>query len=100
MLDDIGLGKAIANTVYVVIILTGFFGAWFFQKKKLISGLIFWVSFVLNIFFYLFLMGNYRLYPKIIFPIVNKYWPLLNIALLFILIIGIVKNKYAKKESI
>lgn len=99
MLDDVDV-TGIISLVYVVIFIVGIFGIRFFIKKKIITGAIFWASLILNILFYLYLMGNYRLYPKFIYLTINKYWPWINLILLVILIIGLIKNKYAKKENI
>ena len=100
MLDDIGLGSAIANVIYVLIFLIGFWGARFFINKKMIFGAIFWASLILNFFFYLYLMGNYRLYPKFIYPAVNRYWPMINVVLFIIAIILFVKKKYVNKKKV
>jgi hypothetical protein len=97
MLDDIGLGNTLANLIYVVILIFGILGAWFFVKRKIIEGVIFWISSILNFLFYLYLMGNYSLYPKLFYPIVNKYWPWINLVLLILLIVNYLRNK--KKNS-
>ena len=98
MLDDIGLGSAIANLIYLIIILVGILGLWFFLRKKMISGAIFWTSAVLNFFAYLYFMGNYVFYNKIVYVVVNKYWPWINIILLILLIIRYVKRRNAKAK--
>jgi hypothetical protein len=84
--------------IYLFIFALGLVGAKFFVKRKNIIGIFFWVSSVLNLFFYLYFMGNYRLYPSYFYPIVNKYRPWINLALFILLIINFIKNKYAKKE--
>jgi len=99
MLDDIGLGKAIANTIYLIIGAVGILVAWILLKKKFILGVAFWISSILNFLAYLFFMGNYRLYPNFFYPIINKYWPWINLALLIFLIINYVKNKNANKNN-
>ena len=99
MLDDVDV-TGVTSLLYIIIFIVGTFGVRFFIKKKIILGAIFWASFVLNLFFYMHLMGNYRLYPKFIYLTINKYWPLINLTLLVILIIRLIKNKYAKKENI
>jgi len=93
MLDDIGLGNTMANVIYFIIFIFGIFGTWFFLKRKNIFGVIFWISSVLNFFFYLYFMGNYRLYPRIFYPIVNNYWPLINLGLLILLVINYIRRK-------
>jgi len=98
MLDDVDV-TGIISLVYVVIFIVGIFGVRFFIKKKAIFGAIFWISLILNFFFYLYLMGNYRLYPRFVYPIINEYWPLVNLALFVLLIINFVKQKYAEKEK-
>ena len=100
MLDDIGLGKAIASFIYLFIFIIGIGGVILLCKRKMILGLIFWISSVLNFFFYLYFMGNYRLYPKIFYPIINRYWPWINVGLFILLIINFIKNKYVKKEKV
>jgi hypothetical protein len=99
MLDDIGLGSAIVNAIYLVIFLFGILGVWVFVKLKLKSGLLFWISSMLNLFFYLYLMGNYRFYPKFIYLFINKYWPWVNLALFILLIINFFKNKNVKNKN-
>lgn len=98
MLDDIGLGSAVANIIYLIIIAVGFAGAWFFIKKKNIVGIIFWISLVLNFLFFLYFMGSYMFYPGYFNLIINNYWPWLNLGLLVILIISYIKNKNAKTK--
>ncbi|HPN96274.1 MAG TPA: hypothetical protein PLK35_00760 [Candidatus Moranbacteria bacterium] len=93
MIDSIGLGKSIANIIYAVIFIVGLGGCWVFVKRKNIIGIIFCISFTLNLFLYLYLIGNYNLYLKIIYLIINKYWPILNIILFLILIINYLKIK-------
>jgi len=99
MLDDIGLGNIIADIIYLVVIAIGIIGVWFFVKKKTITGVIFWISLSLNFFCYLYFMGNYRIYPKFFYPIINNYWPWINIGLFILLIINFIKNKYAKEKN-
>ncbi|PJA87247.1 MAG: hypothetical protein CO141_00470 [Candidatus Moranbacteria bacterium CG_4_9_14_3_um_filter_42_9] len=99
MLDDIGLGSAIANLIYLIIITAGFIVAWFFFKKKLIFEAIFSISATLNFFFYLYFMGNYRLYPKFFYPVVNKYWPWINVAFLALLIVNYIKKRNAETNQ-
>jgi len=100
MLDDIGLGKVITNFIYLFIFIAGSGGAILLYKRRVIIGLIFWVSSILNFFFYLYFMGNYRFYPKIFYPIANKYWPWINVGLFILLIINFIKNKYVEKEKV
>lgn len=95
MLDDLDKTNLVIF-VYLIIFLIGFFGVRFFIKKKIIFGAIFWISSILNLFFYLYLMGNYRFYPKFVYPIINEYWPLVNIALFLYLIFIYFKQKYIK----
>lgn len=99
MLDDIGLGNAIANIIYIMVFAAGIVGVWFFVNRKNKTGVIFWTSFTLNFFSYLYLMGNYIFYPKYLYPVVNKYWPLLNATLFILLIINFIKNKNAKTKG-
>jgi hypothetical protein len=99
MLDDIGLGSAIANTIYGIILLIGAGGVFVLSKKRLLLGLIFWISSILNLLLHLFLMGKYPSYPKFLYIVVNNYWPWINLALFILLIINFIKNKYAKKEN-
>lgn len=98
MLDDIGLGEAIANLIYLILIAIGMGGVWLFLKKKSIFGVLFWLSFILNILAYLYFMGSYGFYSKIIYLLINKYWPWINLALLILLILNFLKGKYAKNN--
>jgi hypothetical protein len=99
MIDDIGLGNAIASYIYLAILVFGAWGIYVLFKKKYYVGCVFLFSLSLNFFLFLFLMGKYWLYPKGIYNIVNKYWPLLNLILLVILIISIIKNRGFKKNA-
>lgn len=99
MIDSIGLGNAIANFIYLILVIALFWGFWFFIKKRNVFGVIFWISSILNFFFYMFLMGNYRFYPKYFYPIVNKYWPLINLGLFVLLIILYRKQKKKMQVS-
>jgi hypothetical protein len=96
MLDSIGLGKSIANLIYLVVFILIFIGTWFFVRKKNIFGVIFWISINLNALFYLYFMGNYRLYPKFFYLIVNNYWPWINIGLFILLVFNYIKNRRKK----
>jgi hypothetical protein len=96
MLDDIGLGNAIANFIYIIIFIIGLSAAFIFLKRKNFVSSIFCLSVTINLFFYLYLMGNYRFYPKFFYSIVNSYWPLINIGLLSLLIVSYIKNKRKK----
>jgi len=96
MFDNIGLGSAIANVTYLFIILVGILGIWFFLKKKIILGVIFWISATLNFITYLYFMGNYRFYEKFLYIAVNKYWLLVNALLFILLIIKLTKNAKTK----
>jgi len=99
MLDDIGLGNVMANIIYLIVVAIGIIGLWFFIKKKIIWGIIFWISLILNFFCYLYFIGNYRLYPKFFYQVINKYWIWLDCVLFILLIISFIKNKYAKEEK-
>lgn len=99
MLDDVDI-TGILVLIYLAVIFMGITGIWFFLKKKMILGVIFWASTTANFFCYLYFMGNYRLYPKIFYPVINKYWPWINLVLFILLIVNFIKNKYAKKEKV
>lgn len=98
MLDDIGLGKAIADIVYLSLIIIGIYGILIFKKKKSIFGMIFWASFISNIIFYLYFMGKYSLYSKALYPTVVIYWPLTNFVLFILLLIFFFKSKCTRKK--
>lgn len=98
-MDDIGLGNAIANLIYLIIIAFGISGLVVLLKKKFFRGAFFWSSSILNLFFYFYLMGNYRFYPKMLYPIVNKYWPILNFLWLIFLIRNYLSIKNAKTKN-
>ena len=97
MLDDLNTTGA-TNLMYFLVLATGIIGVWFFIKKKIFLGIIFWSSSILNLFFYLYFMGNYRLYPKNLYPIINSYWPWINVVLFIALIISFIKNKNVKTK--
>ncbi len=99
MLDDIGLGNAIANTIYLIIILLGIGGAWFFIRRKNKVCSIFWISITLNFFAYLYFMGVYSFYPKYFYFTINQYWPWLNVAFFVLLIINFSKKNDQTKEG-
>jgi hypothetical protein len=90
--------SSIAYSIYFLLALIWLAGTLFLFKKKKILGLTFWTLLALNIFFYLYFMGNYRFYPKAFYPIVNNYWPWINVALFILLILNFIKNKYAKSK--
>lgn len=91
--------QPVANMIYFGLFIFGLVGSILLYNRKLIVALVLWISIILNLFFYLYLMGNYRFYPKIIYPIVNKYWFWINLGLFVLLIINFIKNKYAKTKS-
>ena len=93
MLDDIGLGSAIANAIYAFLVAVAIIGFIVFFRKKIYVAAVVWLSIILNILSYLFFMGIYINYPSFMYLIVNKIWPLLNIALVIILIFNLIKNK-------
>jgi len=99
MIDDIGLGSAIASSIYVAILIIGICLAVFFLKRKKYIGLVLSVSLFSNLFLFLFLMGKYGFYPGISYALVNKYWPIINIFLLVVFIISIIKNRGLKKNA-
>lgn len=98
MLDDIGLGSAIANAIYAFLVAVAIIGFIIFFRKKIYATAIIWSSIILNIFFYLFFMGIYINYPSFLYPLINKTWPLLNIILVIILIFKLIKNKDAQTK--
>ena len=89
----------ITYTIYGLLLLVFIFGLTLLTKRKMILGIIFWVSVIFNGFLYIYLMGNYRFYPKGLYMLINKYWPILNLVLLIILIISIIKNRGLKKNA-
>jgi hypothetical protein len=97
MLDDIGLGKAIADTIYLIIIVAGICGFWLLIKRKKTLGAIFWTSLTLNVLFYLFFMGKYSFYPKTLYLAITSIWPLVNLGLFCLLLFNLFKNKHTSK---
>ncbi len=95
---DVNL-DVLSNTIYFCVLVLALGGIIFFIKKKMFIGVFFWASLILNLFFYLYFMGNYRFYPKIVYTAVNKYWPWINLALLVLLIINFLKNRNAKEKN-
>lgn len=98
MLDDIGLGSAIANTIYVFLIAMAIIGLIFFFRKKTYLLATAWFLTTLNVFFYLFFMGTYTSYPDFVYMLITKIWPLINIVLVIVLIFNMIKNKNAKTK--
>ncbi len=98
MFDDIGLGKAIANVIYLAIIIIGAYGSWFLVARKKIFGAILWMSVILNILLYLYFMGRYSFHPRALYFIIVIIWPYINIALAILLALGFLKNKYFQKK--
>lgn len=98
-MDDIGLGNAIANSVYLVLVIVGVVGTWIFLKRKVVFGAVFWLSSILNLVLYLYFMGRYAFYPKTMYLFINKYWPWINLILFILLVISFIKNKYAKAKN-
>jgi|GEM_PF-1785658 len=98
MIDDIGLGKAIADAIYLIIIVVGAYGAWLLIKRKKIFGVILWVSFILNILLYLYFMGKYGFYSKTLYSLIVVIWPLVNLGSLFLLLYNFLKNRYSRKK--
>jgi hypothetical protein len=96
MLDDIGLGSAIANIIYLILFVSIVVGAWVSIKRKAFLFSVFWISSILNLFFYLHFMGRYVFYPKFFYPIVNKYWPLINFGLFVLVIANYIIDKRRK----
>ncbi|MEI7426324.1 MAG: hypothetical protein WCK16_05405 [Candidatus Moraniibacteriota bacterium] len=94
MSDDIGMGNAIADLFYVVLVAVWIFGAVILLKRKFILGAFFWTSSVANLFFYFYFMGNYRFYPSIFYSSVNAYWPILN----FFWLAYLVRNHFIIKH--
>lgn len=98
MLDDIGLGSAIANAVYVFLIVVAIIGFVGFFRKKVYVRAVTWFSVFLNVFLYFFLMGRYIDYPHFLYTLINTVWPLLNIVLIIISLINLIKNKNVKTK--
>lgn len=98
MLDDIGLGSAIANMIYIVILLITIGGAAVLFNKKLFVAMALWMSVLLNLLAFLFFMGRYRFYPKYLYPIVNRIWPILSAFLVIYLILTYIKKRNAKTK--
>lgn len=94
-MDDIGLGNAIANLIYGVLAMIGIVGLGLLLRKRFFSGAVLWTSFVINLLLYLYLMGNYRFYPSILYPVINEYWPILN----FLWAIYLIRNHLLIKNA-
>ncbi|MFZ2188021.1 MAG: hypothetical protein WAV73_00455 [Candidatus Moraniibacteriota bacterium] len=99
MLGDSGIGNAIVSLIYFILAIVGVVGAWIFLRRRIFLGAFFWISSLVNFFFYLYFMGYYRLYPHIIYPIVNRYWPWINLGLFSWLIINFFRNKNVKAKN-
>lgn len=95
---DVGIGHAIASLIYLVLLLLFITGFVILLKKKNFIGAIVWMSVLFNIFFILFLMGNYRLYPYISYNLINIIWPSINGFLIVIMLVKYLRNKNAKTK--
>jgi hypothetical protein len=96
-MDSIGLGSAIANLIYAVLILASFVSGIYFIFRKKILLAIFIFSLISNFTSTLYFMGDYYKY-KYLYLFDHKIWPWINLALLILLIINFIKNKNVKKE--
>lgn len=96
MLDAIGMGKAIANMIYMIIAILILGGSSVLMLKKKILSAILWTSVLLNIFVFLYFMGKdidiWRVF-------IEKLWPVVNIILLLILLINFLRRKYGNKKA-
>jgi hypothetical protein len=92
MIDSIGLGAAIANLIYLIILAIATVGGVFFLviRKKFLS--LIWLSILLNLLSFLYFMGIRNIS---IFSINYIIWPILNIILI---VYYINSNKKAKKK--
>ncbi|MGB2631839.1 MAG: hypothetical protein WBC48_02895 [Minisyncoccales bacterium] len=95
-MDDIGLGKALANVLYIFILFITIVGTgllFFLGKKKFA----FWrVSVMANVFAYLYFLGDSSLIGWVIRVYSIIVWPVANIAWLVYLILNRKKNKKSR----
>ena len=89
MMDDIGLGRALANAAYLFLFSTALIGVLIFLKfgKRLFA--FWWVSAMANIFAFLYLLGGYGDFVYMMQIVAMIAWPIINIAWLLDLIIDL-----------
>lgn len=89
MLDDIGLGSAIANLISIFILIIALVGGiLFFHFKRSLLG-IFWISLFLNILSIFYFLGTQVIYIQVINIII---WPIFSLILLILLIFNLAKK--------
>jgi len=80
MFDSIGLGKVIAQIIYLLIILIAVAGSLTFLLKNKRKVSLIWLSVFLNLLSFLYFLGKTNLILGVINIVV---WPLLNIFLIY-----------------
>jgi hypothetical protein len=97
MMDDIGLGRALASVLYLFILFITITGAGlliFLKKKKFAFW---WVSVMANVFAFLHFLGDSSTVGWIIRVFSIIAWPIINIAWLLDLVRGVRRGKGKKK---
>ena len=81
MMDDIGLGQALANMLYLFILFIAIAGAGAFLMIKKKSLAFWWVSVSANVFSFLFFLGDstligwlIRIFSMVGWPVINLFW--------------------------
>lgn len=88
MIDDIGLGSALANIIYSFVFVTAILGVMLFFTFKKKSFAIWWVSLGANIFAFLYLLDNFSVPAYYAMLFLSFFvWPIINIIWVIRLII-------------
>jgi len=93
MMDDIGLGGALANILYLFLLFITVTVAGVLLAKKKNKWALWWVSVMLNLFTYLYFLGNSTLIGWLLRVFSIVAWPIINVAWAICLIVNRRKNK-------
>lgn len=93
MMDDIGLGQALANVVYLFLFFITIIGVLILLKLKKRLYAFWWMSVMANVFAFLYLLGGYGDFAYMMQIVAMIAWPIINIAWLLNLVRGGLKVK-------
>ena len=96
MFDDIGLERALANVIYLVILFIAIVGGLIFWKFKKRGWAFWWLSVMASIFAYLYFLGGYGGLDNMAQAIGTIGWPIINLAWLADLVRGEWRARKAK----
>lgn len=92
-----GIGRILGIATYILIFLFALSGSLIFWYKKKRPWAFWWVSVMVNIFAYLYFLGDSSLIGWIIRVYSIIAWPIINIAWLMDLVRGVRRGKGKKK---